>query len=384
MRKVLLLNPAAVVHGKSAVWRKPCPRRGNIKNPWRCRRVLSGPCRALIQRKSGRTCDFWRTIFSKGRGTGARGGDIAAQYIATQFSLYGLNPAGGEGTFLQKVPMVGVTPEPATTFALQPASGTPLELKPLTDYVAYNENQEPTAEVDADIVFVGYGVEAPEYGWDDYKGVDVKGKVLLMLVNEPHSDDPGVLQGQGAHLLRPLDIQVRGGGAQGGGRRDPGSSDRDGELSLGGGAQLQLGREVLPEVGREAKARRSFVGAVRRSVEAGAMAGQDLTALMSRANQKDFGRGSWREAEGAHGEQDSPVRVEQCSGDAAGRGRAASRAGGDVHRALRSPRHPGGSTGRQHLQRRRRQCDRLRHSSGDRAGLRAGRREAEALHLLPR
>src|SRR5262249_54034335 len=131
----------------------------------------------------------------EGRGTGARGGDIAAEYIATQFSLYRLKPAGDSGTYMQKVPMVGVTPEAAPTFAFQPASGSPVELKPLTDYVAYNENQEPSNDVDADIVFVGYGIEAPEYHWDDYKGVDVKGKVLLMLVNEPHSDDPNFFKG---------------------------------------------------------------------------------------------------------------------------------------------------------------------------------------------
>ena len=69
-------------------------------------------------------------------------------------------------------------------------------LKPLSDYVAYDETQQPDSMVNADIVFVGYGVEAPEYQWDDYKGVDVKGKVLLMLVNEPPSDDPNFFKGK--------------------------------------------------------------------------------------------------------------------------------------------------------------------------------------------
>src|SRR6267378_4955446 len=59
----------------------------------------------------------------EGRGTGQRGGDIAAQYIATQFALYGLKPAGENGTYMQKVPMVGITPQPATTFALVPTKG---------------------------------------------------------------------------------------------------------------------------------------------------------------------------------------------------------------------------------------------------------------------
>src|SRR5437870_11987720 len=132
----------------------------------------------------------------EGRGTGQRGGDIAAEYIATQFWLYGLKAAGDNGTFFQKVPMVGITPDPATTFSLVGSSGPAKDLKPLTEYVAYNETQQPESDVDAEIVYVGYGIEAPEYEWDDYKGADVKGKVLLMLVNEPPSDDPKLFNGR--------------------------------------------------------------------------------------------------------------------------------------------------------------------------------------------
>ncbi len=137
----------------------------------------------------------------EGRGTGQRGGDIAAEYIATQFALYGLKPAGDNGSYLQKVPMVGITPGADTRFTLVPASGQssnlkPIDLKPLDDYVAYDQTQQPESNIDADIVYVGYGIEAPEYNWDDYKGVDVKGKVLLMLVNEPPSDDPKFFTGK--------------------------------------------------------------------------------------------------------------------------------------------------------------------------------------------
>jgi len=132
----------------------------------------------------------------EGRGTGQRGGDIAAEYIATQFSLSGLTPAGDNGTYMQKVPMVGVTTASETTLSLVPSKGEAKELKFLTDYVGYNENQQAISDIDADIVFVGYGIEAPEYNWDDYKGVDVKGKVLLMLVNEPPSDDPKFFNGR--------------------------------------------------------------------------------------------------------------------------------------------------------------------------------------------
>jgi Zn-dependent M28 family amino/carboxypeptidase len=132
----------------------------------------------------------------EGRGTGQRGGDIAADYIATQFAEYGLKPAGDNGTFLQKVPLVGITTQPETQFALLPKQGKAMNLKPLDEYVAFDQTQQAQSEVDAEIVYVGYGIEAPEYNWDDYKGVDVRGKVLLMLVNEPPSDDPKFFKGR--------------------------------------------------------------------------------------------------------------------------------------------------------------------------------------------
>jgi Zn-dependent M28 family amino/carboxypeptidase len=132
----------------------------------------------------------------EGRGTGQRGGDIAAEYIATQFAEYGLKPAGDNGSYLQKVPLVGITTLPETQFSLLPKQGASMNLKPLDEYVAYDQTQQAQSEVDADIVYVGYGIEAPEYNWDDYKGVDVRGKVLLMLVNEPPSDDPKFFKGK--------------------------------------------------------------------------------------------------------------------------------------------------------------------------------------------
>ena len=131
----------------------------------------------------------------EGRGTGQRGGDLAAEYIATQFALYGLKPAGDKATYMQKVPMVGITPGADTRFSFVPAKGKPVDLKPLDEYVAYDQTQQPASDIDAEIVYVGYGIEAPEYNWDDYKDVDVKGKVLLMLVNQP-IDDPKLFHGK--------------------------------------------------------------------------------------------------------------------------------------------------------------------------------------------
>ena len=132
----------------------------------------------------------------EGRGTGQRGGDIAGAYMATQFELYGLKPAGDNGTYFQKVPMVGVTMSPESTFAIVPQSGQPMTLKYADQIVGVDETQRTSDDVDAPIVYVGYGIEAPEYKWDDYKGTDVRGKVLMMLVNEPPSDDVNFFKGK--------------------------------------------------------------------------------------------------------------------------------------------------------------------------------------------
>ena len=138
---------------------------------------------------------FLASDFLEGRGTGQRGGDLAAAYIATQFALAGLRPAGDNGSFLQKVQMMGVATQPETTLQIVPSSGAPMNLRLGDDFVATNETLQPASDIDADIVFVGYGIEAPEYKWNDFKDVDVRGKVLLMLVNEPPSNDPNFFKG---------------------------------------------------------------------------------------------------------------------------------------------------------------------------------------------
>jgi len=132
----------------------------------------------------------------EGRGTGQKGGDLAADYIAVQFKRYGLKPAGENGTYFQNVPLVGVKTLPETSFALVPASGEPLVLRNLDDFVTSNEAQTASAEIDAPIVFVGYGIASPEEKWDDYKDYDLKGKVALLFVNEPISNDPNFFKGK--------------------------------------------------------------------------------------------------------------------------------------------------------------------------------------------
>jgi len=132
----------------------------------------------------------------EGRGTGQKGGDAAANWIAEQFKSFGLKPAGAKGTYFQDVPMVGVKTLSTTTVAFAPASGAPVELKNLDDYVTSNQQQTESADMDAPIVYVGYGITSPENKWDDYKGYDLTGKVALLWVSEPESNDPNFFKGK--------------------------------------------------------------------------------------------------------------------------------------------------------------------------------------------
>jgi Zn-dependent M28 family amino/carboxypeptidase len=139
---------------------------------------------------------FLSSDLLEGRGMGQRGSEIAAEYIATQFALDGLQPAGDNGTFFQKVPMVGIATQPESVVTLAPEKGNPISLRLGKDVVAMDESQNAVSDIDAPIIFVGYGIEAPEFRWNDFKDVDVKGKVLLVLVNEPPSDDPKFFNGK--------------------------------------------------------------------------------------------------------------------------------------------------------------------------------------------
>ena len=140
---------------------------------------------------------FLSSDLLEGRGPGTRGGRLAAEYIATQFALSGLRPAGDNGTYFQKVPLLAVhTVEDKTSFAFVPARGAPITLKYGVDYVTKDQTGQQSADIDAPIVFAGYGINAPEYHWDDFNGVDVKGKVLLVIVNEPPSEDESFFKGK--------------------------------------------------------------------------------------------------------------------------------------------------------------------------------------------
>jgi Zn-dependent M28 family amino/carboxypeptidase len=230
---------------------------------------------------------FLASDLLEGRGTGQRGGDIAAEYIATQFESYGLKPAGDNGTFMQRVPMVGITTEPSTNIYLLLAGKTE-KLKLGEEIVAMDETQNATDDIDADVVFVGYGIEAPEYQWNDFKDADVRGKVLLMFVNEPNSDDPNFFKGKaltyygrwtykyeqaarkgavGVMLIHKTDMASYGWDVvqnSWGGERSYLRAEGQPKLKLASWIQLNVARKLLAD------------------------SGQDIDALLHQAESRDF------------------------------------------------------------------------------------------------
>jgi Zn-dependent M28 family amino/carboxypeptidase/uncharacterized protein (DUF1684 family) len=125
----------------------------------------------------------------EGRAPGSPGEELTVDYLVEQFKSIGLQPGNGDGTFIQKVPLVGITASPTTMVLRKGANERRLKWK--DDIVAWTKHVEPTAALrDSELVFVGYGIVAPEFNWDDYKGVDVRGKTLVMLVNDPPIRNP--------------------------------------------------------------------------------------------------------------------------------------------------------------------------------------------------
>src|ERR1043166_8082158 len=124
----------------------------------------------------------------EGRAPGSKGEDLSVKYITDQFKKIGLKPGNPDGTYTQEVPLAGIKSEPQMSFVIADKT---MDLKYPDDFVASSARLQPEIKVEkSDLVFVGYGVVAPEYGWDDYKNVDVKGKTLLMLIGDPPVPDP--------------------------------------------------------------------------------------------------------------------------------------------------------------------------------------------------
>ncbi|MEP6602904.1 MAG: M28 family metallopeptidase [Spartobacteria bacterium] len=124
----------------------------------------------------------------EGRAPGSKGEELSISYIAGQFKRIGLKPGNPDGSYMQEVPLAGIKSDPHMSFAV---GANTMDLKFPDDFVASSARLQENIKIDnSDIVFVGYGVVAPEFGWDDYKDVDVKGKTILMLIGDPAIPDP--------------------------------------------------------------------------------------------------------------------------------------------------------------------------------------------------
>jgi Zn-dependent M28 family amino/carboxypeptidase len=131
---------------------------------------------------------FLASDLLEGRGPATRGDELARAYLASELEQLGYAP-GAAGKWEQPFDIVGIRTQAPKTWSFRGGKGATVDLAWHEDYIGTSGVQEPTASIeDAEVVFVGYGIEAPEYKWNDYKGMDLKGKVLLMLNNDPEAD----------------------------------------------------------------------------------------------------------------------------------------------------------------------------------------------------
>jgi Zn-dependent M28 family amino/carboxypeptidase len=126
----------------------------------------------------------------EGRAPGTPGEEKTVAYLADQFRQIGLKPGAADGTYFQNVPLVGITPEPSAALVFR-KGGAAQTLAFKDDFVAWTKRAVESVTLDrSEMVFVGYGVQAPEYRWDDYKGVDLRGKTIVVLIGDPPVTDP--------------------------------------------------------------------------------------------------------------------------------------------------------------------------------------------------
>jgi Zn-dependent M28 family amino/carboxypeptidase len=126
----------------------------------------------------------------EGRAPGTKGEAMTTAYIVDQFKSIGLKPGNIDGSYIQKVPLIGITADPNVTMTFKKGSREQ-KLRFKDEFVAWTKRATPTEQLDnSEMVFVGYGVQAPEFNWDDYKGVDLKGKTMVVLVGDPPVADP--------------------------------------------------------------------------------------------------------------------------------------------------------------------------------------------------
>lgn len=155
-------------------------------------RAGSAVARAVSSHALRAHLEFLADDALEGRKPGTRGGELAAKYIAAQFERMGLEPAGDSGTYYHHVPIITLTPTPS----VKVTGANPGELAYRTDYVLWSMRNDSLVSAKGELVFVGYGIVAPEYQWDDYRGVDVKNKIVVVLVNDPGLRDSTIFRGR--------------------------------------------------------------------------------------------------------------------------------------------------------------------------------------------
>ncbi|HEX3274023.1 MAG TPA: M28 family peptidase [Gemmatimonadales bacterium] len=147
--------------------------------------------RALDAKVLRANLEFLADDALEGRAPGTRGGRTAARFIASQFDRLGLEPAGDSGSWYQRVPIIALTPSPTLT-----ATGGAASLEWKKDYVMWSMRNDSLVQTRGDVVFAGYGIVAPELGWNDYAGLDAKGKIVVVLVNDPGLRDSTIFRGK--------------------------------------------------------------------------------------------------------------------------------------------------------------------------------------------
>ena len=161
--------------------------------------LLAGLATAQLQEISGERLrahvKFLASDLLEGRAPGTRGDKLTTAYLAAQFALVGAKPAAEQGSYFQQVPLVGVEPQPESELTIR-GKGRRQSLKWLGEFVGTNQRQTPLDQFEAEAVFVGHGITAPEFSWDDFKGEDVRGKVLVLFTNEPASEDANFFGGR--------------------------------------------------------------------------------------------------------------------------------------------------------------------------------------------
>src|SRR5690606_14611207 len=228
----------------------------------------------------------------QGRAPGSPGGEMTVEYIKAQYERIGLEPGGDDGSFFQTVPMVETTADESTVLHMEVA-GEPRELAFGTDMVIGTRTGEAEVKVaDSDLVFVGYGVDAPELGWNDYAGIDVTGKTVVILVNDPgfHAKDDSLFEGERmtyyGRWTYKFEEAARKGAAAALIIHDSAGSSYDWDVvkNSWSGPQFDLRASDDPEPRLPAQGWLSAEAATQLFVGAG----QDLEALYTAANQRGF------------------------------------------------------------------------------------------------